>query len=187
MAETRIKESLRYRKVGGGFLVVLGLILTLFTARFVLPYFSSGRDLIILSLGPSTLALGLWAAFPRRAAALRMVITDNTVQIKSLSGDVAVIQLSDLQSIAIARPLMAKFERLTLVAEDQEHHFDVAHLTHETDDIVHLISMRLENKALYLEQELSPVMGAGTGVWHVRAGNTFGTNENRAKIGYGRE
>ena len=106
MAETRIKESLRYRKVGGGFLFGLGVILTLFTARFVLPYFSSGRDLIILLLGPSTLALGLWAAFLRRAAALRMVITDNTVQIKSLSGDVAVIQLSDLQSIAIARPLI---------------------------------------------------------------------------------
>lgn len=187
MVETRIKESQRYRKVGGGFLVFLGLILMLFTARFVLPDANSVRDLGLLSLGPCTLALGLWAAFPRRVAALRMVITDNTIQIKSLSGDVAVIQLSDLQSIFIARPLMANLERLTFVTAAQEYHFDMAQLTHEARDIIHLISMRLENKTMHLEQELSPVMGAETGRWCVRAGNPFGENEDRAKMRYGRE
>lgn len=169
MAETRIKESQRYRKVGGGFLVFLGLILMLFTARFVLPDASSVRDLIILSLGPFMLAPGLWAAFPRRAAALRMVINDDSIQIKSLTADVTVIQLSDLEFISIARPPTANLERLTFGTAAQELHFDMVQLTHEARDIVHLISMRLKKKAMHLEQGLSPAIGKGTDRWRVCA------------------
>jgi hypothetical protein len=187
MVETQIKEDFRFRKVGGGLLIFIGLPLLLITARFILPNVSSASDALFLLPGPGLLALGVWAAFPRRKAAVRMVITDGAVQTVLPSGKGWAIQLSDLRSIAITRPILGKHDRMTFDAGSDEEILDVIQLTHEAPDILHLISMRLERQGKYLEQEISPVLGAKTGVWRVRLGNPFAAKEEHAISTHGRE
>jgi hypothetical protein len=187
MLETRITEDFRFRKVGGGLLIFLGLPLLLITARFILPNVSSASDALFLLPGPGLLALGVWAAFPRRKAAVRMVITDDTVRIFLPSGKRGAIQLSDLQSISVTRQFLGKHDRMTFDAGSDEEVFDVIQLTHEAPDIMHLISLRLERQGKYLAQEISPVLGAKTGVWRVRPGNPFAPKEQRAIKTHGRK
>ncbi len=172
MADTRITEDFRFRRVGGGLLIFIGLPLTLIFARFLLPSVNSVSDALFLLPGPMLVAAGLWLAFPRRKPAVRMTISDDAVTIHTPHKTIA---LDDIQSIRHHMPVLAKHHQLTFETASGPTTFDVIHLTHEGPDILNLIGIRLEKRGRYLHQTRSEVLGALTGRWQVQTGTAFAT------------
>lgn len=169
-AETRIKDSFRLRRVAGGALLFIGLPLNLILARFAWPWVDGPSDALFLFSALLPVALGLWAAFPRRKPALRMTISDQAVTFHSPPGT---IQLAALQSIRLRRPAMAKHDQLIFKTDAVSILFNVMHLTHDAPDIVNLIGLRLENQGRHLREKRSDVLGARTGLWEVQIGPAF--------------
>ena len=179
MADTRIREDFRGRRVGGGLLVFIALPLTLFTTRFVLPDAQGLSDALIFLAGPALLALGLWAAFPRRRPAVRMTIGDDAVTIHTPN---RVIALDEIKTITQRRPALAKHDELDFETTKDSVSFAVMQLTHEAPDIIHLINVRLEKRGKYLRQKRSEVLGSLTGTWEVQVGVPFEENPKSDRI-----
>lgn len=172
MVETHIRESFRQRRAGGGLLVFIGLPLTLFWARFGLPPRGVSADLFFFLAGPGVLLMGLWAAFPRRTPRIVLTLSDDAIRVRTVQGDMP-IQLEDLIRVTKTRPLSARFDRLTFETSDSKTVLDVIQLTHEANDIIKLISIRLEKMGKYLREGRTEIMGAPSGVWDVHTGNPF--------------
>ncbi|MEJ8562972.1 hypothetical protein QTO30_18305 [Yoonia sp. GPGPB17] len=183
MTDTVIRENQKMRQLGGGLLIMIGLPLTLLVFLFGLSAIDSISDILILLPGPGLLAVGLWAAFPRHPPKIKMTISDEAV---SMTSPQASIALDDLQHIRRHIPLLAKHTRLTFKTDEGDTPFDVIHLTHESQDIVNQISIRLEKRGKYLIEGRTDVRGAPNGIWEVREGAAFETDLNHAKNMHGR-
>ncbi|KQB97470.1 hypothetical protein AL073_00505 [Loktanella sp. 1ANDIMAR09] len=169
-AETRISDSFRIRRVAGGALLFISLPLNLILARFAWPSVEDPSDALFLLAALLPVALGLWAAFPRRKPALRMTISDQAVM---LHNPPKTIHLAALQSIRLRRPALANHDQIIFKADEDLIPFNVIHLTHEAPDIISLIGIRLENQGRYLRERRSDVLGARTGLWEVQIGAAF--------------
>ena len=173
MPDIAVRDAFRGRRVAGAALVFLSLPITLIWVRFGLPpQFNFGGFTFALG-GPGLLAFGLWAAFPRRAPAVRLLITDDRLVVQPGTKE-TVIPLSALIQITKDRPLTGKHDRLSFETSDTQAMLNIYHTTHEAADIINLISIRLEGRGGHLVERQSDVLGAPTGVWQLRAGRPFG-------------
>jgi hypothetical protein len=171
MADVRIRQEFRTRRVAGGALVFIGLPLTLIWVRFGLPPRFVFADLLMILAGPGMVLLGLWAAFPRGKPAVRLLITDDNLVVGSGENQVTV-PLTDLQRVIKSRPL-GREHMLTFETADAAVPFLLIHLTHTHLEIVNLVSMRLEQMGRYLAEGRTEIAGAPNGVWEVMNGNPF--------------
>jgi hypothetical protein len=169
-AETRIKDSFRIRRVAGGALLFISLPLNLILVRFAWPAVDDPSDALFLLSALLPVALGLWAAFPLRKPALRMTISDQAV---TLHNPPRTIQLAAIYSIRLRRPALAKHDQIIFKTDEDLIPFNVAHLTHDSPDIINLIGIRLENQGRHLREKRSEVRGARTGLWEVVTGAAF--------------
>ncbi|WP_341367231.1 hypothetical protein [Yoonia sp. BS5-3] len=170
--DTYIKQSFRTRRAAGGLLVFIALPITLIWLRFGLPLAWEFDDLLFVLGGPGLLLTGLWAAFPQASPQIRMIIGDEIVKIYVGQAE-HIVKLCDLQQITKTRPLTSKSDRLAFETADGSVVFDVIQLTHEADDILNLISIRLEGQGRHLHQVRTDVLGAPSGIWTVAQGNPF--------------
>ncbi|MDX8347857.1 hypothetical protein SLH49_07655 [Cognatiyoonia sp. IB215446] len=171
-ADTYIREDFRFRRVGGGLLVFIAIPLTLFWARFGLPLRYDFVDLLFILAGPGLLLAGLWAAFPRRAPRVRLIIGDEVLRIINRREETT-IPLDDLRSIQRRHPGRQSQQRLSFNTDGNSIRFDVVHMTHEAADIINLVGIRLEKKGKHLREGRTDVLGAPNGIWEVRIGNPF--------------
>ncbi|MDX8350782.1 hypothetical protein [Cognatiyoonia sp. IB215182] len=172
MADTVIREDFRFRRVGGGLLVFIALPLTLFWARFGLPLRYDFADFVFILGGPGMLLLGLWAAFPRRTPRVRLIISDKDVRVVTRRGD-QVIALDDLVSVQWSYLKGVRQQRLKFRTAKTSVFFDVVHLTHEAQDIINLIAIRLENRGKRMREGRARITGAPDGIWTVSDGDPF--------------
>lgn len=186
MTDIVIRQSYHPRRIGGAVLSVIGLALTLSVTWFGLASVRSTADALIVAVGPAVLILGLWAAFPLRAAPVRMIISDSSLIMPGRKSDTA-IAFDALQQVALSRPVLSKHERLTFTTTKGDHHFDVIHLPHEARDIINLISIRMEAQGTSLQEGRTEVLGAPSGIWQVTKGTPFEHGETRATLPHGRE
>jgi len=172
MADIAVQEVFRTRRVAGAALVFIALPSTLIWLRFGLPMQFVLADFVLVLGGPGLLSLGLWAAFPRRRPAVRLIISDARLVVHPGARQTE-ISLDDLIRVTKVRPLMAKCDRLVFECADTKTRLNVIHLTHEAADIIALVSIRLEDRGKYLVEGRSDVLGALTGVWDVVTGDPF--------------
>lgn len=171
VADTVVRDSFRGRRVGGGLLVFLGLPLTLIWARFGLPLRFEFVDLLMILSGPGLVSMGLWAAFPRRKPAVRLLITDDHVVVGR--GDKQVtVQLAELLRVIKSHPF-GREHVLTFETADAAVPLVLAHLTHTHLEILNLVSIRLEGMGKYLAEGRTEIAGAPNGCWDVMTGNPF--------------
>lgn len=171
-ADTYIREDFRFRHVGGGLLVFIALPLTLIWARFGFPLRYDVVDILFVLAGPGLLLAGLWAAFPRRAPRVRLIIGDEVLRIVNRREEIT-IPLDELHSIQRRHVGQHGQQRLTFKTAQASIRFDVVHMTHEAADIINLVGIRLEKKGKHLREGRTDVLGAPNGIWEVRIGNPF--------------
>lgn len=174
MDDVRIRQEFRIRRVAGGALLFIGLPLTLIWVRFGLPPRFVFADLVMILAGPGLVLLGLWAAFPRGKPAVRLLITDVHVVVGNGKKQ-ATVPWADLRRVIKSRPF-GKEHRLTFETADDAVHLQLVHLTHTHQEILNLISIRLETMGKYLAEGRTEIAGAPNGIWDVVVGNPFEKN-----------
>ncbi len=184
MCETLIKEDLRFRQLGGGLLLIIAVPLTLVSIFLGFAATVKITDLGFLLPGPALLAAALWAVFPRRAPRTKLTISDAKIH---FSASDKTISLNELVQIRAYVPLLAKHTRLVFQTDDQDTQFDVVHLTHQSQDIIKLVSVRLEKQGKSLREGRTEVVGARNGIWTVEEGAPFETETSPDRVTYGRE
>lgn len=184
MTDTIVKENLKIRQLGGGLLILVSLPLTLLFFLFGLSSSRSVTDIVFLLPGPLLLAAGFWAAFPRRPPRTKLIISDDALH---MTAPAKIIPLGDLLQVREHIPIYAKHTRLIFGTTQGGTNFDVVNLTHQHQDIINLISVRLEKQGKYLREGRTDIRGAPNGIWEVREGLPFETSASDAKLTHGRE
>ncbi|MEM8536479.1 MAG: hypothetical protein AAGF56_01320 [Pseudomonadota bacterium] len=169
--DTIIKQDPRQRRIGGAFLLLIGLPLTLIAARVWMIITPDLLDVAIMASGPLLIALGVWAIVSSQDRKVRLRITDDAVIIPGKAN--SVILLDRLDRVTLSRPLMSKHDVLTFEAGGEKALFDVIHLKVSARDIVSMVSARMENRDVYLHELMGEVSGLPTGVWVTRQGTKF--------------
>lgn len=172
MTDIAVQEVFRSRRVAGAALMFIAFPITLMWLRFGLPLRFSFANFVFMTGGPGLLFFGLWAAFPQRPPAVRLLISDDRLVVNTGKRQ-TVIALDDLICVTKDRPLLANHDRLTLETADDKAQLYIVQMTHEAADIINLISVRLEGRGQHLVEGRSDVLGARTGVWEVVTGNPF--------------
>ncbi len=184
MHETVIKEDLRPRRLGGGVLMMMGVLLSLPLALLGFSGVMRFDALFMLLPGPFLLCLGLWGAFWRSTPQTRLRISDEAVVIVRQD---KTLPLDAIKQIRHHMPMLSKHYRLTFHMAAEDVPLDIIHLTHGGRDIINLIGVRLEKRGKYLVEGRSAVRGALTGVWEVKSGTPFVTEPDRVNLRHGRE
>ncbi len=156
-------------------LIVSGVFFCVLYTLVWPPRFNFG-DLLFLIAGPGQLGLGVWSLLYRPSPQLRIAITADaiTVQPDGRAQKPVTIPWDDLTSVTQTGS-SHRDTRLRFAATTGDHVVHTPFLDRTPGDILRLITMQLENKGKHLAQTKSPVLGAYTGIWEVRAGIPFQT------------
>ena len=164
--QTDIRENFKRRKLGGGLLCIIAVPLTLLWATLALPPSFTFADLILLLGGPGLLALGLWAMFGQPAPRIRITLTDDGLTLHpgmTNQPDPTMIAWQDLTGLSYkSNGKLLRVHHQSGVCTVRTYFLD-----RTLHDIVHLITLRLENTGHHLVQRQSPVMGANLPQWDV--------------------
>ncbi|WP_393927623.1 hypothetical protein [Yoonia sp. R2-816] len=157
-------------------LIVSGVFFCVLYTLVWPPRFNFG-DLLFLIAGPGQLGLGIWSVLHRPAPQLRIAITADAITVRpdGRGQGPVTIPWDDLTSVA-QTGLSDRDTRLRFAATTGDHVVHTPFLDRTPGDILRLITIQLENKGKHLAQSKSPVLGADTGIWEVRAGIPFQTD-----------
>lgn len=169
-----ISEDGRARRRAGIAAVVVGLPGTAVAVLLGQSAFSGGAaPVIILSL--LFVGVGVWMAAQKVRPRVRIVISDNKVQIVPIGFQSAPVDLpwEALRMIALERWQRATRLLFHVYGDQSVYAVQGTGLSVTPQEVLKLIALRLEMRGQHLAQEYSEVLGAPTDRWHVKDGAGF--------------
>lgn len=172
-----VRETYKKQRLGGVLLALIGMPLTVLWLLVGFPPRYDIADLVFVIGGPGLLAFGLWMALRKSEPKLRLTISGDGLVLYPQTRDATPVTIpwDDLTSVT-QTGLNHDNTRLRFAATTGEHVLRMTILDTSAAEVLHLITIQLENRNQHLAQTSSPVLGAPTGIWEVRSGNPFDSN-----------